>query len=190
VSLGLLTAGLISPWVGRAIARQGGRPRPRSERRVAGERPAWSGVGAVIANFSDGLAGDRIRNGRGPLRSGLCHPRPILWSRRTLCDYDADAVRRVRQHDMLAPFGVPRCASGMARRLSGLRGLPTCCCAACLSLRPAGRIPATRVPARFADFAGARAGAARFPRRRIISSACRDHHAEFGDLEQRSRFIC
>ena len=124
VSLGLLTAGAISPWVGRAIAALGGRPVLAVKRGISGDGPPGAGAGAIASGLCGGLAGDWIGHGRGPLRSGLCDSRAPLRPWRTLGDHHADAVRRLRQHDMLASFSVSRSPSGMARRVCGLRRLP------------------------------------------------------------------
>ena len=123
VSLGLLTAGAISPWVGRAIAALGGRPVLAVSAGFLGDWPPRAGAGAIASSLCGGLAGDRIGHGRGPLRSGLCNTRAPLRPWRTLSDHHTDPVRRLREHDMLASFSASRSPFGMARRVHGLRWL-------------------------------------------------------------------
>ena len=165
LSLGLLTAGVdfsvgrprhCAAWRSSCAGR---------ERRASGGGPIRSGAGALSAGFSGGLAGDRTRHGRGSLRSRLCDSRPPLWPWRTLGDHDADAVRRFCEHGLLASFRLPRCTSGVARRMPGLCRLPDRRCAAGLSVRAAARISAARASAGVAEFASDRTGIARRPRK-------------------------
>ena len=67
LSLGLLTAGLVSPWVGRAIALRGGSAGVGGKRGASRDRALRAGAGAFAAGVSSGLARDRARHGRGAL---------------------------------------------------------------------------------------------------------------------------
>jgi hypothetical protein len=184
---------------GRAIARAVGRrsgfslgrprhcpvwrsSRPRCERRPPGRRPRRSGRGPLSAGVSDCLDAGWAWHGRGSLRSGFCDARSPLWTGRTLGNNNAHAVWRFCEHRMLASFRLPRCASWLARRMPCLCRLPDCRCVAGLFVRIAARISAARASASLAEFANARAQIPQSSRKHF-SPAGRDHHAEFGDLD-------
>ena len=168
LSLGLLIAGLVSPWVGRAIARRGGRPVLAVSAGLLAAGLIRPGAGAFSACFSDRLVADWTRHGRGSLRSGLCHSRTPVRARGTLGNHDAHAVWRLREHRLLASFRIPRCPSWMARRVSGLRRLPARGCVPGLSVRSAARISAGSASVSVAEFAIARASTSHSPRGSIF----------------------
>ena len=137
LSLGLLIAGLVSPWVGRAIARRGGRPvLAVSAGLLAAGLSALALAHSLPAFLTAWLAG-WTRHGRGSLRSGLCHSRTPVRARGPLSNHDAYTVWRLCEHRLLASFRIPRRPSWMARRMSGLCRLPACGCIAGLRVRPA-----------------------------------------------------
>ena len=67
LSLGLLTAGVISPWVGRAIALRGGRPVLAVSAGLLAIGLLALALCAFVAGVSGGVARDRARHGRGSL---------------------------------------------------------------------------------------------------------------------------
>ncbi len=152
LSLGLLTAGLAtSPWVGRAIARH-----------VRPSRPGAMSAGLLaigllilalaraslpvflIAWLVIGLRAWARVSMIPPLQRSAVSTSP----KRALGNHHIDAVRRLRQHRLLAAFRVPRCASRVARRLPRLCRRATRRRAADLSFRPAVRAAAIADPAR------------------------------------------
>ena len=158
LSLGLLIAGLVSPWVGRAIGRSGGRP-------VLAVSAGLLAAGLLALALARSLTAFLIawsligtRHGRGSLQSSLCHSRTPVRARGALGNHDAHTVWRLREHRLLASFRIPRCPPWMARRMSGVRRLPACRCIAGLFICPAARTSASRASAAVRDFTEARAG--------------------------------
>lgn len=67
VSLGLLTAGVISPWVGRAIAALWRASCAGRQRGISCGGPSNPGAGAIASGLCGCLAGDWLGHGRRPL---------------------------------------------------------------------------------------------------------------------------
>ena len=137
LSLGLLIAGLVSPWVGRAIARRGGRPVLAVSAGLLAAGLSALALAHSLPAFL--IAWSLIGLGMG---AGLYDPAFATLGRLyghggTLGNHDAHTVWRLCEHRLLASFRIPRCPSWVARRMSGLRRLPARRCTAGLSVRPA-----------------------------------------------------
>jgi MFS family permease len=117
LSLGLLIASLVSPWVGRAIARRGGRP-------VLAVSAALLAVGLSALALAQSLPAFLIAwsliglgMGGGSLRSGLCDSRTPVRAWGALGNHDAHTIWRLREYRLLASslsLSWPWAASGDA----------------------------------------------------------------------------
>ena len=94
-SLGLLIAGLVSPFVGRSIDRYGGHVVMAAGALVSALGLSRSRSRPQSGDVSRGLDGARRRSRRVALRSGLRDARPHLRRRRAPADHVADAGRRL-----------------------------------------------------------------------------------------------
>ena len=186
---GCSLSGIASPWVGRRIDRGGGRAvlaggsrarraRVRAARRVGQRR-----------DDARGLARRRRRDGGVPVRSGvrdaLSRVRRVVSARGDR----ADAVRRLREHGVLAAVAIPARNARLARRVRRACGIERaasacrCICCSCRRRRALGRRGAPTAhdgtaravaPGAFVWLAsGVRArGVPRLRRFRRISSCC------------------
>ena len=137
LSLGLLTAGLVSPWVGRAIAHRGGRPVLAVSAGLLAAGLSALALAHSLPAFLTAWLLIGFGMGAGLYDPAFCHPRTPVRARGTLSNHYAHAVWRLCEHRLLASFSIPRRASWMARRMSGLCRLPACDCIAGLRVRPA-----------------------------------------------------
>ena len=138
-SLGLLISGLVSPRVGRLIERFGGRP-------VLAASAVLLAIGLLIQAAAPNLAVFvaawlviGLGMGAGLYDPAFCHPGPALWRARPQCDHASDAVRRLRQHRVLAAQRAVRRAVRLARRVPCLRRHQPLRGAAAVSVRRSAR---------------------------------------------------
>src|ERR1700716_4216208 len=102
-SIGLLAAGLVSPQVGRLIDRHGGRPVLAASSLLYAIGLAGIGLSPSLPFYLAAWVLVRVRHGHRTLRRGLRGARPDVWPRRARADHQPHAVRRLRQHPVLAP---------------------------------------------------------------------------------------
>ena len=125
-SLGLLMAGLVSPRVGDSIQHHGGRPvlavkcRPSRALGLIGLALAPA-LPIYLASWL--VLG--VGMGAGLYDAAFATLGRLYGQRARTADRDADLVRRVCQHRLLAALGSAGLGFRMARRLSHLRGHPS-----------------------------------------------------------------
>ena len=107
VSIGLLVAGLIAPRVGSIIERRGRQAGARRELAALRGRARLHRPCSDAAGLSRGLGRARRRHGHRPLRRGVRRARQDVRQGGAHTDHQSHAVRRVRQHGVLAAERVP-----------------------------------------------------------------------------------
>lgn len=127
LSLGLLVEGLVAPFVGDAIERHGGRPVLAASTLLLAAGLAAMALAPSLPVFVAAWLVVGLGMGAGLLRRRVLDARPPLRAGRAAPDHLAHALRRLRQHALLAALG----ASGIPRSAGAA---------------PAGSMPRSRSP--------------------------------------------